>query len=128
VKCVWVRKGGKRPRIQITKRHLPITNPQEKESVPKRVRTEVPEVSPFFSEPWGSLMKVMHGVMCYGLSNMLIPSGDNLPVACKALYTYICVQLEDEKVVLQHEKDLLVVMLGVINLRLLTPRTDSACV
>ncbi|KAK3827936.1 MAG: hypothetical protein J3Q66DRAFT_363128 [Benniella sp.] len=88
----------------ITKRQLPTTNPQEKESVQKRVRTEVPEVSSFFSEPWGSLMKVMH-------------DDDTLSVTCKALYTCIYAHLEDGRAVLQDEKDLLVALSGIINLR-----------
>lgn len=101
----------------ITKRQPPITDPQEKEFVRKRVRTEVPEASSFFSEPWGSLMKVMHDIVLYGQSDTPIPSGVNLSVTCKALFKYICAHLEDRKAVLQHEKDLLVAMSGVINLR-----------
>ncbi|KAF9296772.1 hypothetical protein BGZ74_010174 [Mortierella antarctica] len=100
----------------ITKRQPPITDPQEKEFVRKRVRTEVPEASSFF-EPWGSLMKVMHDTVLYGQSDTPIPASVNLSVTCKALYKYICAHLEDGKAVLQHEKDLLVAMSGVINLR-----------
>ncbi|KAF9342918.1 hypothetical protein BGX26_006620, partial [Mortierella sp. AD094] len=101
----------------ITKRHVPTASPQEKEFVQKRVRNEVPEASSFFSEPWGSLMKVMHDVVRYGQSDTPIPFGDNLSVTCKAFYTYICAHLEDGKAVLRHEKDLLVAMSGAINLR-----------
>ncbi|KAF9334483.1 hypothetical protein BG006_002088 [Podila minutissima] len=100
----------------ITKRQPPVTDPQEKEFVRKRVRTEVPEASSFF-EPWGSLMKIMHYTVLYGQSDMPIPAGVNMSVTCKALYNYICAHLEDGKAVLQHEKDLLVAMSGVINLR-----------
>ncbi|KAF9342487.1 hypothetical protein BGX26_007421, partial [Mortierella sp. AD094] len=67
----------------ITKQHFP-TNPHETEPVPKRFRTEVPEASTFFSEPWGSLMKIMHDVVLYGQSDTPIPSGDNLSPTCNA--------------------------------------------
>ncbi|KAG0055828.1 hypothetical protein BGZ83_007261 [Gryganskiella cystojenkinii] len=100
----------------ITERHLPTSAPQE-ESTPKPVRTELPESSSFFSEPWGSLMKVMHDLVRYGQSDTPFPSGDNLSATCKALYTYVCAHLEDGKSALLHEKDLLVAMSGVINLR-----------
>lgn len=100
----------------ITKRQPPITDPQEKEFVRKWVRTEVPEASSFF-EPWGSLMKVMHDTVPYGQSDTPIPASVNLSVTCKALYKYIFAHLEDGKAVLQHEKDLLVAISGVINLR-----------
>lgn len=101
----------------ITKRQPLITDLQEKEFVRKRIRAEAPEASSFFSEPWSSLMKVMHDIVLYGQSDTPIPPGVNLSVTCKALYKYICAHLENGKAVLQHEKDLLVAMSGVINLR-----------
>ncbi|KAG0247855.1 hypothetical protein BG011_000803, partial [Mortierella polycephala] len=92
-----------------------ITNQQVKEVARKRTRTE--EASSFFCEPWGSLMKIMHEVLRHGRSDTPVPSGDALSATCKALYTYICAYLEDNKTALQHEKDLLVALSGIINLR-----------
>ncbi|KAF9178012.1 hypothetical protein BGZ51_008042 [Haplosporangium sp. Z 767] len=99
----------------ITEQQPEAANQQVKGVVRKRIRTE--ESSSMFCEPWGSLMKIMHEVLRHGRSDTSVPSGDTLSETCKALYTYICAYLEDNKTALQHEKDLLVALSGIINLR-----------
>ncbi|KAG0351236.1 hypothetical protein BGZ54_003350 [Gamsiella multidivaricata] len=57
-------------------------------------------------------MKIMHDILRHGQSDTPIPSGDNLSLTRKALYTYICANLEDRKTALQHEQGLLVALPG----------------
>ncbi|KAG0007766.1 hypothetical protein BGZ80_004257, partial [Entomortierella chlamydospora] len=74
------------------------------------------DISSYFCEPWGTLMKIMHDILRSGRSDKAFPSGDNLSPTRKALYMYICAHLDDRTATLQYEKDLLVAMSGVINL------------
>ncbi|KAI8357083.1 hypothetical protein B0O80DRAFT_305969 [Mortierella sp. GBAus27b] len=83
----------------------------------KRSRSDELEISSFFSEPWGSLIKILHDRLRCGVSNTSIPPGVDLSVPSKALYTFIRAHLQDDKDLTEHEQDLLVALSGVINLR-----------
>ena len=70
-----------------------------------------------FQEPWGSLLRRLHEMLRDKRSDTPLPSGDGLSPTQLVLFKFICAHLQDVNDVVLNEKDLLLSLSGVVNLR-----------